>query len=238
MDENRKYFGMTRTQVGILAGLAAAAILLFCVTSMLVFGNFTGFSFSRQPTETPVPRSTPTLVLPPTQTPPPTATPIPYEQLIPGGWVQYLTSLYEIWMPPGYTPASADVLITGLGGSPVVDLSLRGAYSSRSPHKIYVMVSYEPLTADSLDDLAAQRLSELGPYLSLGERTKTNINTVPAIRLMFSGRKGGNIDINELTYVVLDGTTVWYLQYTAEITEFFEMLPTFEASAKTFRIVR
>jgi hypothetical protein len=238
MDENRKYFGMTRTQVGILAGLAATAILLFCVTGMLVFGNSSLLSFSRLATETPPPRSTPTLFISPTPTPTPTLTPIPYEQLIPGGWVQHRSDLYEIWMSPGYTPASADVLITGLGGNPVIDLSLRGAYSSKSPHKIYVMVSYEPMTAEGLDVLVTQRLSELGPYLSLGERTKTDINGVPAIRLVFSGRKGNNIDINELTYIVLDGATVWYVQYTAEITEFYKMLPTFEASAKTFRIVR
>jgi hypothetical protein len=238
MNDAKKYFGMTRTQVGILGGLAATALLLFCVTGWLMFGGRLGLSLSRPPIETPIPQSTPTLILSPTPTSTEASTPIPYEQLIPSGWVQYRTDLYEIWMSPGYASASADVLITGLGNASIVDLSLRGSYSTKSPHKIYVTVSYEPLTADGLDAFIAQRLSELGPYLSLGERTKTDINAVPAVRLMFSGRKGNNIDINELTYVIQDGTTVWYVQYTAEITEFYAMLPTFEESAKTFRVVR
>ena len=64
------------------------------------------------------------------------------------------------------------------------------------------------------------------------------LRPVPALRLVFSGRKGNNTDINELTYVILDGTTVWYVQYTAEITEFYNLLADFESSARTFRVVK
>jgi hypothetical protein len=74
--------------------------------------------------------------------------------------------------------------------------------------------------------------------LAPSERSKVTLNTVPAVRLVFSGRKGNNTDINELTYVILDGTTVWYVQYTAEITEFYNLLGNFESSVKTFRVVR
>ena len=45
MTENRKYFGMTTTQLGILGGLAAAACLVFAVTGWFVFRG--GFNFSR-----------------------------------------------------------------------------------------------------------------------------------------------------------------------------------------------
>jgi hypothetical protein len=178
------------------------------------------------------------LIFTPTLALTPAATALPYESLIPGSWVQYRSALYEIWMPPGYKSAKADVLITGLGDTAIVDLSMRGAYSSLSPYKIYVTVSYESLNADSLDAFLKTRLSALGPYLSLSERSQTDLNTVPATRLIFGGRKGNNIDLSELTYVILDGTTVWYIQYSAELNEFYEMLPTFEASAKTFRVVR
>jgi len=61
---------------------------------------------------------------------------------------------------------------------------------------------------------------------------------VPVTRLIFGGRKGNNIDLSELTYVIQDGGTIWYVQYSAELSEFYEMLPTFEASALTFRFVR
>jgi hypothetical protein len=77
-----------------------------------------------------------------------------------------------------------------------------------------------------------------GLGLPPSERTKTSINTVPAVRLVFTGRKGNNTDINELIYVIQDGSVVWYVQYTAEITEYFNLLATFESSAKTFRVVK
>lgn len=237
MNDEKKYFGMTGMQIGILGGLAAMAMLLFCIIGVMVVRNGIRLAPSL-PTSTSTPQPTVTPIFTPSLTVTPGPTPIPYEELIPAGWVQHRTALFEFWMSPGYAAANADVLMIGLGNSSIVDLSLRGAYSPRSPHKIYILVSYEPLNADSLDALISQRLSELGPYLSLSERTKTDINTVPAVRLMFSGRKGNNIDINELTYVILDGTTVWYVQYSAEITEFYEMLPTFESSAETFRVVR
>jgi hypothetical protein len=139
-------------------------------------------------------------------------------------------------MPPGYkTAKTIDVLVTGLGGSPITDLILRGSVSAKSPNRIFVTVSYEPITADTLDAFVTARLTGLG--LAPSERSKVSLNTVPAVRLVFSGRKG-NIDTNELTYVILDGTTVWYVQYTAQINDFYNLLGDFESSVKTFRVVK
>jgi hypothetical protein len=234
MNLNKKYFGMTVTQIGILAGLAGTAFLLFCILGISVIRRAAG-SALQPPIATLQP--TVTMVLTPTQTTTPAPTPLPYESLIPGGWVQYRTALFEIWMPAGYkTAQTTDVLVTGLGGSPIVDLSLSGSTSSKSPNKIYMMVSYEPMTADTFDAFFTARLSGLG--LSPSERSKVTLNTIPAVRIVFSGRKGNNTDINELTYVILDGTTIWYVQYTAEITEFYNLLGNFEASARTFRVVK
>jgi hypothetical protein len=237
MNTDRKYFGMSIRQIGILAGLAGVALVLFCIAGSLILGRARGL-FARPAASTSTPQPTPTLIIAPTLTPTPAATARPYESLIPGGWVQYLSALYEIWIPPGYKSGSPDVLISGLGGSSIPDLSVSGKYSSLSANKIYITVAYEPLGAGSLDDFLKTRLSALGPYLSLSERSKTDLNTVPVTRLVFGGRKGNNIDLSELTYVVQDGGTIWYLQYSAELSEFYEMLPTFEASALTFRFVR
>jgi len=226
---------MTVIQLGILAGLGGIAFLLFCVVGWLVLGRANRLSVSQPATASPQP--TVTMVLTPTPTTTPALTPLPYELLIPAGWVQYRTALFEIWMPTGYkTTKTIDVLVTGLGGNPIMDLSLSGSISSKSPNKIYMTVSYEPMTADTFDALITARLAGLG--LSPSERTKVTLNTVPAIRLVFSGRKGNNSDINELTYVILDGTTIWYVQYTAEITEFYNLLDNFESSVKTFRVVK
>lgn len=237
MNLNRKYFGMTVTQLGILAGMAALALLLFCIVGWMILGRMRGAASSQVPTEAPTLQPTPTLILTPTLTTTPAPTPLPYESLIPAGWAQHRTALHEIWMPPGYkTAKTVDVLVTGLGGSPIVDLILRGSVSAKSPNRIFVTVSYEPMTADTFDDFVTARLTNLG--LAPSERSKVSLNTVPAVRLVFTGRKGNNTDINELTYVILDGTTIWYVQYTAQINDFYNLLADFESSAKTFRVVK
>jgi hypothetical protein len=231
---NKKYFGMTVTQLGILAGLAGLAFLLFCIVGWLVIGR--GLRAAQIVPPTPSPFATATLVVLPTPTSTLAPTPIPYETLIPAGWVQFKTPLYEIWLPAGYKNAQADHLVTGLGNKPILDLSLNGKYTSKSPNKISVTVAYEPMTGASFDQFLNERLVALGPVVS--ERSQVDLNTVPAVRLIFTGRKGNNTDINELTYVVLDGGTVWYVQYTAELTEFYNLLTTFESSARTFRMAR
>ncbi|HXD11395.1 MAG TPA: hypothetical protein VN653_15120 [Anaerolineales bacterium] len=234
MNQNTKYFGMTIKQLGILAGLAGLAFLLFCIVGWMALAKLR--SRAQAPAAIPTIQPMPTLITIPTLTATPAPTPLPYELLVPAGWVQYRTALYEIWMPTGYkTTNTTDVLMTGLGGTPIVDLSLRGATSSKSANKIYMTVSYEPMTAATFDAFLTARLSGLG--LAPNERSKVTLNTVPVVRLLFSGRKG-NTDINELTYVILDGTTVWYVQYTAEITDFYNSLGNFESSAQTFRVVK
>ena len=238
MDLNKKYFGMTVMQLGILGGLGAMAMLLFCIVGVLVAKNgFGGAAAQQLPTSSPTIAPTATLILTPTQTSTPTLTPVPYEALITPGWVQQRTALFELWLPTGYKAAKPDNLITGLADTSIIDFSVRGTLNSKSPNKIYVTVSYEPLPEGTLEDFINQHVSSQGAYLSLSDRSHVNLNNTPAVRLVFSGRKG-NIDVNELTYIVLDGSTVWYVQYTAVLTEFFDLLPMFEASAETFRLVR
>jgi hypothetical protein len=231
---NKKYLGMTVRQLGVLGGLAGLAFLLFCIVGWLVIGRGIGVAQAVPPT--PSPFASATLIVHPTQTSTPAPTPLPYETLIPIGWVQYKSPLYEFWLPAGYKDAQPEHLVTGLGNKPIVDLAVRGSYTTKSPNKIYVTVAYEPMTANSFDEFLNQRITALGPVVS--ERSRVDLNTIPAMRLVFTGRTGSNTDINELTYVILDGTTVWYVQYTAELTEFYNLLTTFEASARTFRMVR
>src|SRR5262245_39777428 len=115
---------------------------------------------------TPIPLATATLMLPPTQASTLAPTPIPYETLIPSGWVQYSSSLFEIWLPAGYKAETADNLVTGIGNTPIVALMLRGTYTSKSPNKIYVTVAYEPMTSESFDQFLNERLAQLGPVVS------------------------------------------------------------------------
>ncbi len=65
----------------------------------------------------------------------------------------------------------------------------------------------------------------------------TLLNNIPAVRIVIEGRVD-NIDVNELAYVIQDGSTIWYVLYVAQINDFYDNLENFEASARTFRLVK
>ncbi|HKY54034.1 MAG TPA: hypothetical protein VJM08_07010 [Anaerolineales bacterium] len=230
--QDRKYFRLTTTQIGILAGLAGAACLLFGLTGWFLFRG----GFSRTPANTPIPLSTSTPFIIPTITPTPTSIPVPYEQLIPAGWVQHRTELVELWLPPAFTTGDA-TLFGQTANVAILELALSGKTSESSLYQMLVTVSYEPLVGDSLDSFLTNEIAKLPVEARLTERREVSINSTNARRLVFEIRSN-NIDINALSYAFLDGGTVWYVEYAAQINEFYEMLPTFEQSVKTFRIVR
>lgn len=233
MSEDRKYLGMTVRQLGILAGLAVIVCLIFGVTGSLALRRGLGW-FSRAPQSTPVVLPSATLVVPPTITPTATITPIPYEQLIPYGWTRHQTQLMEIWMPPDFKDAAPGVVSAVAGNSVYLNLGLISSLS-KSSYPISVSVSYEPLTADTLDEFLKVKLSNIPMDINMVENRKVSINAKDAMRLMFEGKRD-NLNVNDLLYVFQDGGTVWYVKYSAEIKEFYEQLPNFEESVKTFRV--
>jgi len=236
MSQNRKYFGMTSAQVGILVVLGAVACILFAFTGWFMLGGSVRLPFSKAPGNTPTPQLTPTIFVLPTITPTITPTPVPYEQLIPNDWKQFKSELVEIWLPPSFKVANKSILgdTTGLA---IPELVMSGAVDKSSLYKMIVGVSYEPLVGDSLDAYLDGQLAGVSQQSRLVERRKVSVNSTEAVRLMFEIRVN-NTDINDLTYVFQDGGTVWYVEYAAQINEYYEMLPLFEQSAETFRIVR
>ena len=234
MLENRKYFGMTGSQLGILGGLALAACLLVALTGWFIFRR--GFGFSRSPVNPPPPQTTSTPLVIPTITPTLTPTPIPYEQLIPAGWTQHRTELVELWLPSEFKIAGSG--ISGISGNSVLlEMALKGTTSDSSVYEMFVTVSFEPLTSDSLDAFVDARLSNIPTDINMAERRKITLNSTEAYRLMFEGHSN-SVSTNDLLFVLQDGSVIWYVRYSAEIREFYEMLSTFEQSVKTFRIVR
>lgn len=235
--QNKKYFGMTSQQIAILAGLAVAVLLLFIVGGWLVLRGLPGSSLAPAPQDTPVPQATATPFVVPTLTLTPTLTPVPYEMLIPEGWVQFKTALVEIWLPKGFKnqkPKASD----NPAASMTVDLEVvRPASKKISLYPAIVLVTYEPLTVNTLDDYVERLPAQLSTDIRVAARRKVNINSVDAVLVLLEGKVDGN-DINDQVYVFLDGSTVWFVHYMAQINEFYEMLPTFEQSIKTFRIVR
>ena len=104
MDLNKKYFGMTVTQIGILAGLAVLALVLFCVVGSLVFGKVSGSSAPDAATATLTLQPTVTMVTTPTLTTTPESTPLPYESLIPAGGCSIAQPCSRSGCPPVTRP--------------------------------------------------------------------------------------------------------------------------------------
>ncbi len=227
MTQERKYFGMTVQQLGILGALAAFACLLFGMTGFIMVRRNVGFT-AKPLASTATMQPTSMIVFTPTPTPTVIPTPIPYDQLIPKDWKQFKTALVEIWLPPTFKTIAKDA------GE---ELAASNSNSKTSIYKMRFSVSYEPLGDQSLDTKLDEHLAKMDPSLRVVDQRNVLLNTVPAIRLMLEGRIK-TVDVNELVYVIQDGGTIWYIVYAAQINEFYEMLPSFEQSILTFRIVR
>lgn len=237
MYEEQKYFGMTRAQIGILAGMGAVLLLIVCVGGWFVFRNLSGGA-PAAPAGTPTiaPTVTPMLALQPTPTPTVVQTPVPYEQLIPAGWIQFKTALVEIWLPSNFKLSDRKTDEYTLGFV-YPALAITEIPSRSSAYNMQVRVSYEPLIGDSLDAFLDEHFPKLPYQSTVTDRRTVYINSVEARRLTIEFRIN-NVDANDMVYVLLDGSTVWYVEFAAELTEFFENLPIFEQSIQTFRPVR
>jgi len=235
MQQNRKFFGMSIAQLGVLVGLTVAACLIFGLAGWLFVRGGAG-RLDRSPISTLAPRATSTMVVIPTLTPTRTPTPAPYESLIPEGWRQYKTALVEIWLPANFKTGDPKLLKewTNLA---TPELIMTEATSKSSLYQMLVTVSYEPLASDSVAAFLDKKIAELPTTVHVAERKQVSVNSADALRFVFETRSN-NIDIDVLSYVFVDGSTVWYVEYGAQINEFYEMLSTFETSVKTFRMVR
>ena len=232
MDQNRRYLGMTIQQIGILAGLAGALLLILCLGGFIVFrSGLNPPGLSQQPTI----ESTPSLIVSPTPTFTPAPTLIPYEQLIPEGWTQHLSSLAEIWMPPAYRDAKLKIP-KGAVWVAQPDLVVSQPVSKSALYAKSMVISYEPLT-DNLDPFVDVKVQSVSPSARLVDRGRTTLNTGEAIKLVFETQVD-TLAVNQLVYVIQDGGTVWYVLYMAQINEFYENIETFDDSIRTFRLIK
>ena len=238
MDGDQKIFGMTRVQVGILAGMGGVLLILVCVGGWLAVRNLLGgggvpeaqIPPTTQPTVTSVVAVSPTLDVTPT------LTPVPYEQLIPADWKQYKTSLVEIWAPGNFAvPSKKTSDLTN--GFFATELLLTEVSSKSSAYKMQVVITYDIMSGDSLDLFLETKFPHLPYQASVTDKRSVVINSLDARRFVIEYR-ANNVDYNDVVYVIQDGATVWYIQYAAEIAEFFNNLPVFEQSVKTFRTVK
>jgi hypothetical protein len=236
MSQDRNYFGMTMQQVRILIGLGVIACFLFGVIGILVLRGGVRGLYPQASVSTPVVHLTATPFALPTGTPTETPTPIPYDQLIPSGWIQHKTPLVELWLPSDFKSAGTGAGSDISGNAVFLELAYQSS-SESSPHVTSISVWYEPLTKNTLNEFVDLKVSGVPPEINVAEHRKVIINSMEAYRLMFE-RHSQNVDTNDLLFVIQDGITVWFGRFSAELTDYYETLPVFEQSIKTFRMVR
>jgi hypothetical protein len=207
-------------------------LLLVCIGGVLIVaGGGLGFLGDSAPTV--LPTVTSVIVTPPTLTPTITLTPIPYEQLLPADWKQYKTPLVEIWMPGNFNLADRNTQdITANFGVP--DLLLAEVSSNASAYTMLVGVSYDVATSNSLDEVLDTKSLNMPYQARISDRRTVFVNTLEARRIIIEFRVN-NIDYNNMVYVIQDGSTIWYVEYVAQIAEFFDNIGVFEQSILTFR---
>ena len=230
------FASMTVAQIGILLGMAGVLIILACVGGFLVVRNLGGDGLSQQQPPTAIPTVTSAVIASPTVTPTLTLTPVPYELLVPADWKQYKTSLVEIWLPPNFKQSSKKTSDL-MNGFFATELLITEVSSKSSAYNRQVAVTYDIMTGDSLDEFLNGKFPHLAYQANVTDKRNIVINSLDARRIVIEYR-ANNIDYDDVVYVIQDGATVWYIQYAAEITEFFNNLPIFEQSVKTFRPVK
>ena len=199
MNTDGKYFGMTRMQIGILAGLAGVLLIIVCVGGWLVVRD-RGAGLANS--SVPAVASTVThvgAVMSPTITPTITLTPVPYDELVPPDWNQYKTSLVEIWMPNNFKVADKKTKdITANFG--IHDLLLAEVTSKASAYTMLVSVSYDLTTSDSLDALLDEKFPSIPYQARISDRRTVFVNTHEARRIVIEF-KVENIDLTTITEV-------------------------------------
>jgi hypothetical protein len=235
MTDEKKYFGMTMMQIGILGGLALALVCIVAVCGGLILSGGV-FGRSQQTIPTVAPTVTSALAFPPTMTPTITPTPVPYEQLIPAGWNQYKTELIEIWLPTNFKKTTK-AEFEQLKDVNTIELLAQENAGNTSLYNMVVAVYYDPMGDATLDEYLKEIIESTTHQVLVTENRTVYVNSVQARRIVTEIRVD-NIDVNSLVYVFQDGNTAWWVTYTAEITEFYNNLPVFEQSVKTFRVAQ
>jgi len=239
MKSRRKYYGMTVPQLTVLGVMAS------CLFIIVGCGGWYAISSTRAQARAmqlaAVPPTVPPTVTPfviemtPTPIPTNTPTPIPYDQLIPKDWKQYKTSLVEIWMPTNFKLSDKKTKdYTSNIGTP--DLLITEVSSKSSAYNMLVGISYDVRTDPSLslDDFLAAKPLSLQNQALVTSNQQTFVNTHDARRLIIEF-KINNVDYNSMLFIIPDGSTIWYIEYVAEISEFFNNKDIFEQSIRTFR---
>ena len=231
-NRTRRVLGMTIPQLIILACLGLIALGAIGVGARLVLGNSTPLdsalpvsttqelqsTFIPSPTWTPFPSSTPVL-------PTPTFTATTYESLIPKDWVQYKYAKVEMWMPADFVKKSSKDFLIFAESKQVDD----------NGYKVNVSLTKDTTALNDLDDYIQVGIQNFTPDTTFLEKRNFEIGTYEARRLKLEVVLE-NIPMENATYIIRDGETIWIVSAISHYDEFRDWLTIFDKIARTFRI--
>jgi len=250
--QNKRYFGMTVIQLAVLGCLVFAALGtvlgggIFITTSMRGSGNSADLPPTPELTATPSPTET--------LTPTPTITPVPYEELIPSGWNQHITSDIEIWLPlqfktvnienerkdriDYYRKLGHDEIARDFEENPSAYMFwFKGTESSTTPYIANITIEFETMTAENLDAyLDGEYPDGTSMTFRVANRKEFQVGEYEARRVLLESSLS-DIYIGVAQYAIYDGTRVFLINCSSHFNEFYTLLPEFDKAARTFRLV-
>ena len=148
----------------------------------------------------------------------------------------FKTALIEIWLPTSFKSVKKSELENFKPGLSIVELLLES--DSETPiYRNLALIAYQPLNGESVESFLEREMPSVSENYVVTSRRKVSINAADVTVITIETRLGG-MAANMLAYIYVDGGTVWYVAYAAEITQYYTSLADFEKSAKTFRVVR
>jgi hypothetical protein len=255
--KNRRIFGMSSMQLGILGILSLLAIVV-------IFGGFIILSSSPQAGGSSVlPTSSAPEFLPDSATTPEllditelslTATMDPNAAQIPPDWKQYRDSLIEVRVPPQFNSVDYESIrqerirfFREQGSEILASQFEQDIFEGRFwfkfsqpetvPFVTSVIIKAEFLPTDTLTDYVDQVYGEDLQGYELLDRQTYPIEGLEAERLLMVVSLNEELSLGVAEYVVTDEINLWIISCWSDFNEFPAWLPEFDRVARSFRLL-
>lgn len=266
--KSARYFGMTNTQIGILAGMAFLALLSICGAFLLILSIApVGEPAIPAPITTPIPAT-------PSQTPAKqvtaefTATVTPIAPVIatlvpPGGWVEFKTQGASIWLPDNFV--GGDTLdhrsetiqqvnklgkyfknavkgITNASKETVLWMLDKNIDQSTIITSVIVQhfVSMEDKNIDQFvqDDLNSNANGTPVAMLITVNETKKMTLLGREVRRLTYQEQMAGREVIGIVYYIKDGLNFWSVDYALDPNKYLDMLSIVDQSIHTFNLTK
>ncbi len=259
--KSKRYLGMTNSQLGILGGAGAVALLLICGLSFLVLmppPAQVSAPTDKIPEILKTPPSPVVLVV--ADTPTPTPQPVIATSAPPEDWVEFQTSGATLWMPKNFVGgdmangrSETIFKVTRLGRYfKNVREAMRSAPSqvvmwmidntaSGSPVITSLIVMHEVMDDETgIDQYVHNSTKGTATALSttVYETNKLSVLGREARRVTYQQQVTAGYEITGVAYFIKDGNEFWILDYALDPNEYIDMLSMVKQSVDTFNLVK